>query len=205
MMKSEEKEEIKEVDNENGKDTKLREIKLLFLDVDGVLNQYGNDEVESGDCSVDKVLVERLIDIVNKTGCKIVLSSNWRLDEESKIELFGAIRKYSNDTMEIYCDVNKKQNIYIGDTPDLDPEFDKMEESARTEEILYVLENVINEKNGYKVTNWCVVDDLKLGAIYSSQTGKFSNVAGFNQHFCQTNPSQGLTKENMMKIIKILT
>lgn len=48
-------------------------IKVLFLDIDGVLNRNGY--------SVGKILpecVEHLNRIVEDTGCKIVLSSSWR-------------------------------------------------------------------------------------------------------------------------------
>lgn len=48
--------------------------KLLFLDVDGVLNTTG----ENFNKALDKGALEQLQRIVDKTGCKIVVSSQWR-------------------------------------------------------------------------------------------------------------------------------
>lgn len=52
--------------------------KLLFVDVDGVLNTTFSHH---GLCPR---LVERVLEIVEKTGCAIVLSSAWRLSRESR-------------------------------------------------------------------------------------------------------------------------
>ncbi len=49
--------------------------KILFLDVDGVLNQHSKPGEDGG---LDPVKVENLAWLVKKTGCKIVLSSAWR-------------------------------------------------------------------------------------------------------------------------------
>jgi hypothetical protein len=46
--------------------------KIIFLDIDGVLKLDGED-------CFDKDAVKNLTDIINQTGCKIVLSSNWRI------------------------------------------------------------------------------------------------------------------------------
>ena len=59
-------------------------IKLLFLDVDGVLNhaltfmQIGRTERYP----LDDDCVARLQRIVKETGCRVVLSSTWRGDKE---------------------------------------------------------------------------------------------------------------------------
>lgn len=46
--------------------------KIIFLDIDGVLKLEGV-------VNFNKEAVQNLINIINKTGCKIVLSSNWRV------------------------------------------------------------------------------------------------------------------------------
>lgn len=57
-------------------------MKVIFLDIDGVMNCYHKDEKWSD--RKDRVhmihddLVERLNQIVEKTGAKMVLSSTWR-------------------------------------------------------------------------------------------------------------------------------
>ena len=68
-------------------------MKILFLDVDGVLNNNRTRTVTfDGWCFVDNYLVRRLKQIINATGAKIVLSSTWRdgwnREDESKNEPF---------------------------------------------------------------------------------------------------------------------
>ena len=54
-------------------------MKVLFLDIDGVLNSaFVLDEQRRGD-AIDRGMVERVNKIVDATGCKIVISSTWRI------------------------------------------------------------------------------------------------------------------------------
>lgn len=62
------------------------DVKILFLDVDGVLNTFNDWNTLSIDMDIRRInrtLVDRLLGVVEQTACKIVLSSTWRLDEES--------------------------------------------------------------------------------------------------------------------------
>lgn len=52
-------------------------MKVLFLDVDGVLNTYKT----GGLYTLNKKKLKLLQEIVEKTQCKIVLSSTWRKDD----------------------------------------------------------------------------------------------------------------------------
>jgi len=58
-------------------------MKVLFLDIDGVLNtpkmcgRFGTD-------FIDNILVALVARIVNETDAKIVLSSTWRIDEKDR-------------------------------------------------------------------------------------------------------------------------
>lgn len=56
-------------------------MKILFLDVDGVLNYAGCPYFMKGTkmLGVDPKLVAIVRRIVRDTGCKVVLSSSWRL------------------------------------------------------------------------------------------------------------------------------
>lgn len=51
--------------------------KILFLDVDGVLNSWKT----GGRYALKRACLRRLEKIVRDTDCKIVLSSTWRRDE----------------------------------------------------------------------------------------------------------------------------
>ena len=61
--------------------------RVLFLDVDGVLNCCQNLH----DVDADKI--GRLRKIVNETGCRIVLSSNWRIRDKTRERLAALLRE----------------------------------------------------------------------------------------------------------------
>jgi len=46
-------------------------VKCIFLDIDGVLAPFGIGKIT-------KSHMERLATVINKTGAKIVVSSDWR-------------------------------------------------------------------------------------------------------------------------------
>lgn len=58
-------------------------MKVIFLDVDGVLNNAStNVYTPKGYIGVDKVLLNRLLDIIKETNAVIVLTSSWKYDDE---------------------------------------------------------------------------------------------------------------------------
>lgn len=81
-------------------------MKVIFLDVDGVLNSIGwmkkNNGKKRGNCEINPENVKMLKEIVDKTGAKIVLSSTWRNVDETDGEprhpmydyLVGELRKF---------------------------------------------------------------------------------------------------------------
>lgn len=62
----------------------LETVKLLFLDIDGVVNSYRTKQRFGGFIGIDPELAAKVKRIINETGCKVVLSSTWRLDEKSQ-------------------------------------------------------------------------------------------------------------------------
>lgn len=63
-------------------------MKVLFLDVDGVLNYREWFRIHGReDYPLDPVCIELVQRIIKETGCKIVLSSTWRNHEGSVQEL----------------------------------------------------------------------------------------------------------------------
>src|SRR4051812_18579144 len=80
-------------------------MKILFLDVDGVLNRVGTKErCPNGCIGVEPDLCARLERVVSSTGCSIVLSSTWRLHPDILPYLWNRV----GDTV---------ASCYIGDTP----------------------------------------------------------------------------------------
>jgi hypothetical protein len=59
-------------------------VRVLFLDVDGVLNRTGfrPDEVVGLRSWIEPELAQRLSDVLRETGAEIVLSSDWRCGRE---------------------------------------------------------------------------------------------------------------------------
>lgn len=58
-------------------------MKVIFLDVDGVLNNFTLIR-QNGYDYIDPVMVSRVAKVVGQTGAKIVLSSTWRLMHSDK-------------------------------------------------------------------------------------------------------------------------
>jgi hypothetical protein len=52
-------------------------MKVLFLDIDGVLNGHDWDD-EAKSCNIRRECVKHLNRVVSETGCRIVVSSSWR-------------------------------------------------------------------------------------------------------------------------------
>lgn len=52
-------------------------MRVLFLDIDGVLNGHEWDD-EAKSCNIRRECVKHLNRVVKETGCRIVLSSAWR-------------------------------------------------------------------------------------------------------------------------------
>lgn len=60
-------------------------MKLLFLDIDGVLNSYRSDLVLGQARTIenlDPIAVALLQKVVKETGCVVCLSSNWRFSHD---------------------------------------------------------------------------------------------------------------------------
>jgi hypothetical protein len=57
-----------------------RRMKVIFLDIDGVLNCKTTPNPRRFPYMVDKRLLARLKRLLRRTGAKVVLSSSWRVD-----------------------------------------------------------------------------------------------------------------------------
>eukprot|EP00483_Globobulimina_turgida_P010359 UN10379 len=119
-------------------------VKILFLDVDGVLN--GENLGYGG---VDDSLLFLLKTIIDETHCKIVLSTTWRLNQTTRQLLLHF--------MKANADINV-DDIIIGDTPTL-------KNTNRAVEIETFLESK-QFQSLYIVTQWCAIDDLNLYRYY---------------------------------------
>ena len=153
------------------------EIKILFLDVDGVLNTIdskGRLICKNGDLyelNINNNRIKLLKKIIDDTNCKIVLTSTWR-------------------TKYIACNKLEKKlkykNIEIFDyTPILG------EKSMRGEEIKSWLYQY-KQKMNIHLIKYAILDDDDM---FLDEQLNF---------FIKTDPFIGLTNENVENIIKIL-
>lgn len=69
-------------------------MKILFLDVDGVLNTQATLSAGTSCWLLDENRLLLLKEIVDKTSCQIVLTSTWRCYEQGKSTLRQYFRKH---------------------------------------------------------------------------------------------------------------
>jgi HAD domain in Swiss Army Knife RNA repair proteins len=55
-------------------------MKIIFLDIDGVLNCRKTPNPRKLPYIVDRKLLKRLVRLIERTGAKVVLTSTWRYD-----------------------------------------------------------------------------------------------------------------------------
>eukprot|EP01083_Nonionella_stella_P141132 434253_1 len=172
-------EEVKESDPES-----QEQLKLLFLDVDGVLNAEKKSKQKTYD--VSEAMIKRLAAIVETTNCKICLSTSWRMIPSAKQALFLILKQIGG--------IDMMDEVHLGDTPRI---YDK----PRALEIAQFL-------NALKcnVTAWCALDD---GPLHRPPHEKRQHIlkqcqSVMENHFVQTDASIGLTDENVKQVISIL-
>lgn len=73
-------------------------MKILFLDIDGVVNCATTMQRHRGFIGIDPVMAFMVGKIQLDTGCEVVLSSTWRLDERSRAEVRKQVVKFIDCT-----------------------------------------------------------------------------------------------------------
>lgn len=85
-------------------------IKVIFLDVDGVLNcKRTRSRTKSGYTFVDNSKLEMVKKIILVTGAKVVLSSDWRYDRDDD--------EYNQEFLELKERLESKGIFFYGFTP----------------------------------------------------------------------------------------
>eukprot|EP00924_Labyrinthula_sp_SR-Ha-C_P005002 maker-scaffold_1-snap-gene-18.38-mRNA-1 protein AED:0.01 eAED:0.01 QI:83/1/1/1/1/1/3/133/297 len=205
-------------------------MKLIFLDIDGVLNTtFDHKKMTGSNFWVQSRLVDTLCDIMIATGAKIVLSSTWRFSHEmteyvkQQISAGLSRKEYPN------CD---PEDFFVATTPDMcnrniDPQpLPETWHQTRTDEILvWLRENVEFETRSLtsshdlevairgEVASESWVLDEKISSIESFVCLDDMNLAYYScyrlkskikDHLVLTKTSTGLTKSHKDLAIKIL-
>ena len=151
-------------------------MKVIFLDIDGVVNCYDTKErAPSKVVGVEQRLITHIKEIVDATGAKLVLSSTWRKDWAFDL-LDGIDWRYLRDEF-------AKQDLYFMDyTP-------SRRDSHRGEEIKEWLEST-----EYDVESYVVIDD-EMFDIWDLHDG----------HMVQTSAMTGIKPGAVKMAIEILS
>lgn len=153
-------------------------IRLIFLDVDGVLNCLGQYAVEASDevitgspaMFLNRYCLRRLVGLVHDTQASLVLSSTWRDNGELKSALWEAL-----------VDEGLPENAFIGQTPIINSRL-------RPYEIKAWLDTHLQESASKGRCSWIVLDDMQLG-----------HAQEIKDHFVWIDPHVGLSDKDVGK------
>jgi len=159
---------------------------LIFLDFDGVVNcqawyiEVGKEELarRGPRDDISEALIERLNDIVEETGAKIVVSSTWRKGE--------AIEDLQGD-----LDRHGFRGRVIGKTPTIPMKVRKEKEEA-------------HEVRGYEITMWLAKHPEFEGTPFIILDDE-SDMGPWMSHLVQTTWKRGLEEEHVAEAIRRLT
>lgn len=154
-------------------------MKIIFLDIDGVLNSRAYDRKRNWDeqTDIDETRLPLIKEIVDATGAKIVLSSTWRQYWDRDTNRCDEDGLYINKTF-------GKFGLSIFDkTPDLGIA------TVRMDEISKWLKDTDEE-----IESFVIIDDYRYGW------------GDLSEHFVKTEPNfrLGIEKEHVEKAIEIL-
>lgn len=127
-------------------------MKVIFLDIDGVMNCYNKDEKwkdrKDKEHMIHDEMVQRLNHIIKETDCKLVLSSTWRKDPDWKEKMKNA----------------GITQVFLGRTPSFSKEHSEWQKKNPEKSSIEFMERgkEIEEWlsiNPYGVTRYCIIDD----------------------------------------------
>ena len=150
-------------------------MRVIFLDVDGVLNnRHTRVTTSDGWCFVDDHIVARLKRLLNLSGARIVLSSTWRegwhQEDESKNDIsFIELRdKFNQFGIEIF-DRTGEMRMH------------------RWQSIKEYMERPREDP----IEHYVIIDD-------------WDDMGEYSDHLVWTNPSAGLTEADVQEALRIL-
>lgn len=161
--------------------------KIIFLDIDGVLNSHFRNEPPQKEISngllIDTDKINLLAQLVNRTNAKIILHSGWRFWFDSEVT---PLRSESERLVKLLADEGLRIS---GMTPDLTTEEIRKTKKfslVKADEILLWLKSHPN------VSGWVVLDDLGLHNEFIAK------------HQVKPEPSVGLTLEDIAEAERII-
>ena len=95
-------------------------MKVLFLDIDGVVNNERTKANFEGLIAIDPTMAALVQRIVQNTGCEIVLSSSWRLFQNIRNEVERKICKFSDITPILHAPRGYEIKVWLTLHPEID-------------------------------------------------------------------------------------
>jgi hypothetical protein len=160
--------------------------KIIFLDLDGVLNVYSQGHDEYGSI-FHQHLVDNLKRVIDETGAKIVISSTWRFGGLQRMKDMWEFRGLPGEVIDITPDCNDLFN---------EGSFEWLDQIERGHEVEYWL----NEHP--EVEQYVIFDDDNDFLIH--QRGNFVRTANNINHPDCVDIGYGLTNECANRAIRIL-
>lgn len=151
--------------------------KVIFLDIDGVLNCISTKARCQGCIGIDDLKVKLLKQIIDNTNAKIVLTSTWKTEWNKNLEECDYTGKYLNNKL-------KKQKLWI---------LDKTEDNV--------------ENRGQGIYNWIKKYNIKHWVVLDDEIFKDYKKYGIKRYLVKTefyDDNGGLQEEHVEKAIKIL-
>lgn len=160
-------------------------MKVIFLDIDGVLNVYCQGRDEYG-CTFHKHFEDNLRWIIEETGAKIVISSTWRRDG---LDVMQNLWKHRNLPGEVIDITPTEVDVVEYGTCEFYDLVDRGHE----------IQQWINDHN---IDNYVIIDDDN--DMLPSQRGNFVRTANNKDHSDCVDIGYGLTRKCSEKVIEIL-
>ena len=154
-------------------------MKIIFLDIDGVLNKrFSKTHAPSGCNGIENALLKRLAKIIEETGAKVVLSSTWKSEIDKNLRYITGDGKYMLNKFKY------EGKFHLFDkTPDASS---CMMRGTEIDEWLSKRDNV---------ESFVILDDVDFDDF---------EVYGYTNKLVLTDPNDGLTDEDVLLAIKIL-
>ena len=158
-------------------------MKVIFLDIDGVLNNTSTEETFEEYYFVEDEKIELLKQLVVRTDAKIVLSSTWREGWYARERIENPSKSFKS-AIRLFEALEKKLSEYDLELLSYTEDF-----GARGEEIDLWLKNW----NGEPIESFVILDDMYPEDLKLHQ-----------EKLVQTVESFGLTQEDVEKAVAML-
>lgn len=153
-------------------------MKVIFLDIDGVLNFIGCKEKINGIYFVNNNKIKLLKEIIDQTGAKIVLSSKWRYGWFDRDKGINSIR--SEDFAKLEEKLEEFGIEFLSRTP-------RTQDGRRGNEI----KQWIDKWGGEKLESFIILDDD-------------TDMEPYRNRLIQTYLHEGLTQKHVERAVEML-